>query len=285
MQISNMKQLRSSVLRIQYASNLHVYKRPLAENQKLLNPVAPNLALLGDIGQADCKRTTDFLRWCADTYEQVYWVPGYTELANEKRAWFYQLDAIQEIIYKNNIKNIVFGNKRDIHLTSPSVQICMATLMYPERPFNGIKTYCQKEGISSLTAEEVSNCLSGEMDWLLSRTARSTTPVVWLTYCSPFRTITPYNSGAILNHPKLLASLVGYHQLPISMSGKLPGHPWVGINMNGYYNYNDDAFWEYDESRGTPGGALGAIVKKLELSIREQLYQPNHVPSPVVIMS
>jgi len=279
-----MKQVRSSVLRLQYASNLHVYKQSLGESCKLLNPVAPNLALLGDIGRADCKRTTEFLKWCSDNYETTYWVPGHSELASEKRPWFYQLDAIQEMIHKNNIKNIVFGNKRDIHLSRPSVQLCMASLFYPERPFHGIKTYCQKKGIVDTTPEDVSTCLGGEMDWLLSRTARSTSPVVWLTYCSPFRTITPYNSGAILNHPKLLASLVGYHQLPISMSGKIPGHPWVGINMYGYYNYNDDAFWEYDESRGTPGGALGAMVKKFELSIREQIYQPQHLPNPVVIM-
>ena len=282
--MTSLKTVRSGILRLQYASALHVYSRPLNESQKLLDPIAPNLALLGDIGRTDCKRTVDFLKWCSDTYETTYWVPGHTEMASETRPWFYQLDAIQEMIHKYNINNIVFGNKRDIHLNCPSVQILMASLWYPEKPSQGIKTYCQEKGIRDVEPEDIETCLESEMDWMLVRTGKSEKPVVWLTYCSPFRTITPYNAGAILNHPKLLASLVGYHLLPISMSGKLPGHPWVGINMHGYYGYNEDAFWEYDESRRKPGGSLSGVIKTLEDTIRGQILQPQQLPIPAVIM-
>lgn len=278
------KTVRSGILRLQYASNLNVFSRPFAENSKLLNPIAPNLALLGDIGRADCERTVDFLKWCSSTYETIYWVPGHTEMASETRPWFYQLDEIHEMIYKHNIKNIVFGTQRDIHLQSPNVQILMATLSYPQKPHNGIQTYCEKKGIRPVEPADIEDSLEVEMDWKLIRTGKSTKPVVWLTYCSPFRNLTPYNAGSILNHPKILCSLVGSHHLPISMSGKLPGHPWVGINMYGYYNYNDDAFWEYDESRRKPSGSLSGIIKSLEQSIRDQLYQPQHLPSPAVIM-
>lgn len=279
-----LKTARSGILRLQYASNLHVYSRPFAENRKLLNPVAPSLALLGDIGRADCKRTASFLKWCSENYETIYWVPGYTEMASETRPWFYQLDAIQEMIYTNNINNIVFGTKRDIHLQNPSVQILMTTLWNPQKPHAGIQTFCETNKIRPVDIADIETCLEVEMDWKLIRTGKSATPVVWLTYCSPFRTLTPYNAGAILNHPKLLCSLVGSHNLPISISGKLPGHPWVGINMHGYYNYNTDAFWEYDESRRKPGGSLSGLIKSLEQNIRDQLYQPQHLPTPAVIM-
>jgi hypothetical protein len=283
--MAQLKPLRSGILRLQYASNLHVYCRPFAESRKLLNPIAPNLALLGDIGRADCKRTTRFMKWCSDTYETIYWVPGYTEMASEKRPWFYQLDAIQEMLFKHNINNVVFGTKRDIHLSNPSVQILMATLWYPEKSSKGIQTFCETNKIRPAEPEDIEVCLEGEMDWKLIRTGKSATPIVWLTYCSPFRSLTPYNAASLLNHPKLLCSLVGTHALPISMSGKLPGHPWVGINMHGYYNYNEEAFWEYDESRRKPGGSLSGLIKNMEQSIRDQLYQPQHLPPPAVIMN
>jgi hypothetical protein len=68
--------------RIQYASNFFVHQNSCwKQAQKLLVPrKAPNLALLGNIGNTQSHKTKDFIRWCADTWDHVYCVPGPCEL-------------------------------------------------------------------------------------------------------------------------------------------------------------------------------------------------------------
>ena len=72
---------------IQYASNLFVHQNhTLKQSQYLLKTsVCPNLALLGNIGNPRSQKTKDFIRWCSDNWEQVYCVPGPTELMHEDR--------------------------------------------------------------------------------------------------------------------------------------------------------------------------------------------------------
>lgn len=72
---------------VQYASNLFVHRnQSWKQAQKLLTVgKAPNLALLGNIGNPNSEKTKDFVRWCADNWDHVYCVPGPTELSNEER--------------------------------------------------------------------------------------------------------------------------------------------------------------------------------------------------------
>ena len=86
------------VFRIQYASSLYVHlHHSWKQAQKLLKPgAAKHLALLGNIGAPESKKTKDFIRWCADNWEQVYCVPGAVELKD-----FYTLNGLYERIPKN----------------------------------------------------------------------------------------------------------------------------------------------------------------------------------------
>lgn len=67
---------------IQYASNLFVHKNDSWKYAKKLLKVraSPNLALLGNIGIPLSHKTKEFVRWCSDTWENVYCVPGPCEL-------------------------------------------------------------------------------------------------------------------------------------------------------------------------------------------------------------
>jgi hypothetical protein len=75
------------VFHIQYASNLFVHRnQSWKQAQNLLTPrKAPNLALLGNIGNPHSEKTKNFIRWCADNWNHVYCVPGPLELQNEDR--------------------------------------------------------------------------------------------------------------------------------------------------------------------------------------------------------
>jgi hypothetical protein len=49
---------------------------PFVEYTTLLTPVAPVLALLGDIGDPESEELGKFLEWCTRTWKQVLYVPG-----------------------------------------------------------------------------------------------------------------------------------------------------------------------------------------------------------------
>lgn len=70
---------------IQYASNLFVHNNQnWKQAQTLLKArAAPSLALLGNIGLPQSHKTKDFVRWCSDTWEHVYCVPGPLELQGQ----------------------------------------------------------------------------------------------------------------------------------------------------------------------------------------------------------
>ncbi len=70
------------IFHIQYASNLFVHQNTSWKHaQKLLTVgKAPNLALLGNIGNTQSHKTKDFIRWCSDNWQHVYCVPGPCEL-------------------------------------------------------------------------------------------------------------------------------------------------------------------------------------------------------------
>ena len=70
---------------IQYASNLFVHQNnSWKQAQRLLVPrKAPNLALLGNIGNTQSHKTKDFIRWCSDNWDHVYCVPGPCELRDQ----------------------------------------------------------------------------------------------------------------------------------------------------------------------------------------------------------
>lgn len=70
------------MFRLQYASKLHVARR-CDDWSKLIRPVAPVLALCGDIGSPFCEKTAKFIRWTTANWDRVLWVPGLEEWATK----------------------------------------------------------------------------------------------------------------------------------------------------------------------------------------------------------
>lgn len=73
-------------LRIQYASDLHLELYDKAAFQPMLRPVAPVLALAGDVGRPDKRTYRDFLQYCSRNWRNVFVVAGNHELYNSRHA-------------------------------------------------------------------------------------------------------------------------------------------------------------------------------------------------------
>lgn len=63
-------------MRIQICSDLHLDRNPRKEFNELLEPIAPVLALLGDIGDPESELFSLFLNWCCRNWSQILFVPG-----------------------------------------------------------------------------------------------------------------------------------------------------------------------------------------------------------------
>lgn len=73
-------------LRIQYASDLHLEFMDKVACQPILKPVAPYLALAGDIGRPDKRAYRDFLNYCSRNWNDVFIVAGNHELYNSRHS-------------------------------------------------------------------------------------------------------------------------------------------------------------------------------------------------------
>lgn len=69
--------------RIQYASDLHLEFGNGTAFESILKPVAPYLALAGDVGRPDQQSYSDFLKYCSQNWQQTFVIAGNHELYND----------------------------------------------------------------------------------------------------------------------------------------------------------------------------------------------------------
>jgi len=235
-----------SVYRLQYASNLNVHKISVVEARKLLKPVAPTLALLGDIGLPNCKKTSEFFEWCSSQYKKVYWVPGFLEMGDPegKHTWNERIDSCSELV--NPLENVRVCLKHDTILRNPEFQLLLSPIWHStDKP---IYTYT-RHGPRRMTFHDFDILTNSDMNWLLRTISRHPLPVAWMTYSSP----------GILNYPKLLCSITGTSEF-IKNTERFNGNTrWSSTNMGGYSGYLNDAVWEY------------SVEKEKELSLHDQI--------------
>jgi predicted MPP superfamily phosphohydrolase len=75
--------------RIQYVSDIHLETYCNSGNEifeRILKPSAPYLALCGDIGYPDSKIYEDFLKYCSDNFEAVFYIAGNHEFYNDMKS-------------------------------------------------------------------------------------------------------------------------------------------------------------------------------------------------------
>lgn len=83
-----------NLFRIQYASDLHLEMNNIKDFSKVIKPVAPFLALVGDIGHIQKLSYRPFFDYVSSEFEKVFYVPGNHEYYSvEPSDTFHKLDV------------------------------------------------------------------------------------------------------------------------------------------------------------------------------------------------
>ena len=69
--------------RLQYASNLFITRHHAPVFPHFLQPAAPTLALVGNIGNPEDPRHEHFFQWAAKYWDTILYVPGQLEYPNQ----------------------------------------------------------------------------------------------------------------------------------------------------------------------------------------------------------
>lgn len=125
-----MLQRAANRLRIQYASDLHLeFFRSQPAFQSLLKPVAPLLALAGDIGYPKDPVYTEFLRYCSEHWESVFVVAGNHEFYNSKSPVQSHTEQIQQCAtMASAFPNVHFLQRGRVELPKYGVSVLGVTL-------------------------------------------------------------------------------------------------------------------------------------------------------------
>jgi hypothetical protein len=116
--LSRMTTATKRLLRIQYASDLHLELVDKTPFQPILKPNAPVLALAGDIGRPDRRSYEDFLHYCSRNWAAVFIVAGNHEFYNSKSAdkWKYvPHDSIHTVSERIGMCEVIAEKFPNVH--------------------------------------------------------------------------------------------------------------------------------------------------------------------------
>ena len=100
------------LMRIQYASDLHLEHFDKVAFQPILKPVAPVLALVGDLGQPGRRAYRDLMHYCSRNWTKVFVVAGNHELYHHEKSADQLLAECKAIT--NEFSNVHFMDRTRI---------------------------------------------------------------------------------------------------------------------------------------------------------------------------
>lgn len=304
--ISKLRQSLNTV-RIQYASNIFAYKGIKNPHEIITPGLTNNLALLGNVGNFETsaaeRNTRKFLEWCSAHWDNVFWIPGPSELGSVKpKFWWHLQDemyetaraagkAVQVLSYRECMR---LKGMRIIGVPGWSMTLTSASQAYPTI---WLPDTNQKDRLmTSLTQEVLKEFYTEQMEILKSELdADRATPTIILSHGLPSLQLIPRANEEGL--PYAFQASRGMDVYPINhvgadrlknvkgvlcgavgscTSGTWGGQRFMGSNAFKMYpgaapnpNYMPDRFYEYCP----PGGPSGTQKPALALPL------PSLVPS------
>lgn len=248
--------------RIQYLSGLYLNRTGKRYPDIYPNPVAPILALLGDIGTPDSTRTLDFLHWCSEKYEKVIWVPG-TEELQDARVWQDRLNQMEQAV--ENISNVAIGYGNPIVIRHKGATF---TVVATPGWFNNISSlYTDEYAVSDFALK----CLTEEEKQMTeesiqySRLSLTLNPIL-LTYWPVFMD----------TKAPITANLYGKSKR--NMTEFYNKTHWYGVNRADLWKFDDSAFYEFPIGVPfTPVPPKGDGGSSLDTLILKQITKPNEL--------
>ena len=141
--------LAKNLFRLQYASDLHLESNRINDFSQLIKPIAPFLALVGDIGHITSPTYKPFFDYISNEFEQVYYVPGNHEYYNptkkhktDENVTMYQLNH-QMKNFCDSYKNVHYLYRNSIKLNDFNVGIIGSPLWTPY--FSSKKIFVSKD--------------------------------------------------------------------------------------------------------------------------------------------
>jgi hypothetical protein len=176
-------------MRIQFCSDLHLEFNPPVEFPELLEPIAPVLALLGDIGDPESQQLMSFLDWCCRHWSQVLYVPGNHEFWRVKPGTTKTIQSVIQIFrdFEKNHKNFKFCWRQKLY--SEDGIIILATPLW-SRPAEGVipheLEHAWVDRDRSFDAKTLNTLHEADLKWLQYELKSSSNEmVVVLTHYAP----------------------------------------------------------------------------------------------------
>lgn len=225
-------------MRIQYTSNLFLGNKKLKSFKSILNPNAPFLALLGNIGDFQCPKTRDFFQWAETKYQRIFWIPGALEYGSTNMSWQKKGDFYYSSIQGWNLKKTSFCQKFACDLPDYSVQILATAGWNPQFNYKtGQTIYNWKQ---QMTKRDYANLQFDEVSWIIKNSEQMSKQTILLTHSPTF-----------IQNDYILCNLYGTEHTGSSVSYSGGRYPWTGINMfeTNSSSYRKDAFMEWTGPR------------------------------------
>jgi hypothetical protein len=186
------------LMRIQYASDLHLEFFDKTPFPPILKPVAPVLVLAGDIGRPDMRTYRDFMHYCSRNWDATFVVAGNHELYNGKamrHSAQMRLEMCETIC--GEWPNVHFMNRRRVD--RDGVTFLGATLWtdmvgfedpHIRRAYNdfnriGVPSWPNPDTLRPLDLSDIKRWHQIDRDWLAAELAKVTGPTVVITHHLP----------------------------------------------------------------------------------------------------
>jgi hypothetical protein len=236
---------RMGPFRIQYLSNLFLSNKNSATASAVfpasIKPVAPYIALLGNIGKHDCQKTAEFFSMLEKYPEiqRIFWIPGWLEMSsNPPVAWRKQTEYFYKSIQDWNLKKTAFCQKFEwTHPSIPLKILCTPGWHYTMDSYGKLYDWNSKGELYQMTPLDFLALQINELHWITDKVEKNTDSIFLLSY-SPIPHI-------VFNSKKLDCHLYGTSYTNTSSSATGGHNPWCGFNMVGSTGYRPDAMLEW----------------------------------------
>lgn len=171
--------VQSPQFRLQYMSDLHLERHKEFPRVK---PMAPNLALLGDIGHPHMQNYRDFLSYCSNSYERTFLLTGNHEYYGSSTPHVH--DVIDQLCDK--LGNVSFLQQRTTDSDGVTIAGCTlwSNISQDTVPaLNDFRYISTMNGL--LTHEEYLNMHRRDVTWLRSVIMDIKKPLIILTHHLP----------------------------------------------------------------------------------------------------
>ena len=176
-------------MRIQFCSDLHLEMNKPVEYTELLTPVAPVLALLGDIGDPESDELRKFIEWCTRMWKQVLYIPGNHEFWRLKPGSKKTISSALTILrsFEKLFPNFLLMWRGKVY--SEDGIIVLGTPLW-SRPAEGVIPHEHErawvDNDRTFDAQTLATLHQEDLDWLKKElTAARGTMVVILTHYAP----------------------------------------------------------------------------------------------------